>query len=80
MRPSYAHLPDPTAGGTCGDCTHCVTETRPNWPGQHGDSWCRKACELARYKGIGLPIHPEGQGCKYFEWRIIDDETDQIHF
>lgn len=66
MRPSYAHIPDAKAGGTCGDCLHAVHEegTRP-WT----NSWCRKACELARYSGRGREIEPRRQGCKYWEWK-----------
>lgn len=75
MQPSYAHFPDPKAGGTCGECKHSRTLNKKCSPlGPAGIIWtrqkwtCAKAAELARYSGEGAPIKPETQGCKYWEF------------
>jgi len=68
MKPSYAHVPDPAAGGTCGQCKHASCN-RKNYNGPAAYVWtCQKAVELARYPGQGAPIKPGTQGCKFWEF------------
>lgn len=76
MKPSYAHVPDPRAGGTCGECKHARAENKRYRAHAVGNIWtrkkwtCAKAVELARYPGEGAPIMPETQGCKYWEFEF----------
>jgi hypothetical protein len=68
MKPSYAHVPDPNAGGTCGQCKHAACNRKTyNGPRAYILT-CTKAVELARYSGSGAPIKAATQGCKYWEF------------
>lgn len=76
MKPSYAHVPDPNAGGTCQECKHARVDNKKSSPGgmAGGPVWtkrrwtCAKAIELTRYAGEAAPIKPETQGCKFWEF------------
>lgn len=67
MKPSYAHVPDPDAGGVCGECVH--SRYVPKTGREKAFTYCFKAADLARHAGTGLPIKPETQGCKYWQFK-----------
>jgi hypothetical protein len=68
VKPSYAHVPDPNAGGTCGECLHCLWDGAKSAPKKGKSLWCRKAVEIAGYAGRGHDIKATTQGCKYWEF------------
>lgn len=69
MQPSYAHFPDPAAGGTCGECKYCLWDGAKSAPMKAKSLWCGKAVEIAGYPGRGRDIKSSTQGCKFWEFR-----------